>query len=129
MEKEFCLWVDAAAGMEVSKQEGAMASAGLHSAELLLPRQRPTSVQVDATGHLMGSVHKGSKQDEPTKYQGTGAQRGIQRFHHPVSTDTSQEVADTLLKQRGRTPGIWAIVNTKDKLKHPLLNVQCLCGS
>lgn len=68
----FCLWRDTAAGTAVSNQEGATASAGLHCAELLLPRQHPTQVQVDARGQLMGSEHKGSKQDEPTKYQGTG---------------------------------------------------------
>lgn len=104
----------------MSNQEGAMAAAGLHSTELLLPRQCPTQVQVDAMGHLMGSVHKGSNQDEPIKYQGTGAQRAILRCHHSVSTDISEEVADTLLKQRERTPGVWAIVNSKGELKHPL---------
>lgn len=104
----------------MSNQEGAMASAGLHGAELLLPRQCPTQVQVGATGHLMGSVHKGSNQDEPSKYQGTGAQRAILRCHRPVSTDISEEVADTLLKQRERTLGVWAIVNSKGELKHPL---------
>lgn len=76
----------------------------------------------------MGSVHKGNNQEEPTKYQRMESQKAILGCHHAVSMDVSQGDA-TILKQRERTLGIWAIINTRVTLNTPLLNSQCLSGS
>lgn len=65
--EELCLPTDAEARAgEACGQEGAVAPAGLQDAELHLPNV-PRKSQEMPWGHVMGSVHKGSHQDKPTK--------------------------------------------------------------
>lgn len=69
---------------------------------------------------FMGSMHKESNQDEPTKNQETEPQRANPESSPPCFSSYKSRSGDALWKRRERTLGIWAIVNIKGDLKYPL---------